>query len=224
VVVQSKRHAIRSAGGEGMNARRELLASGVYGVVVAVVVGILAAPDIGALVGWIVGAGTYIVVIWRKVWPMNAAQAAPLAEREDPTRATADLILLGATVASLAAVGLELARAGNTSGTDEVLRIALALSTIVVSWVVLHTVFMIRYARMYYAGEDGGIDFNQDEPPDFHDFAYLAFTIGMTYQVSDTTIQSAEIRRAALRHAILSFLFGTGILATSINLVATLSS
>jgi uncharacterized membrane protein len=215
---------MRRAEHEGMNARRELLASGVYGLLAGVLVGALAAPDIGALVGWIVGAGTYIVVIWRKVWPMGAAQTAPLAEREDPTRGTADLILLGAALASLAAVGLELARAGDTSGTDEVLRIALGLSAIVVSWIVLHTVFMIRYARMYYAGEDGGIDFNQEEPPDFHDFAYLAFTIGMTYQVSDTTIRSAEIRRAALRHAILSFLFGTGILATSINLVATLSS
>jgi uncharacterized membrane protein len=88
----------------------------------------------------------------------------------------------------------------------------------------VHTVFMLRYAQLYYAGEQGGIDFNQADPPTYTDFAYLAFTIGMTFQVSDTPLRSKVIRRTALRHALLSYLFGTGILATTINLVASLSS
>jgi uncharacterized membrane protein len=75
---------------------------------------------------------------------------------------------------------------------------------------------------MYY--EDGGVDFNERAPPCYTDFAYLAFTIGMTFQVSDTDLQTREFRRVALCHALLSFVFGTGILATTINLVASLSS
>jgi uncharacterized membrane protein len=81
---------------------------------------------------------------------------------------------------------------------------------------------MLRYAVLYYSGSIGGIDFNQKDPPRFADFAYLAFTLGMTYQVSDTNLQSAQIRAAALRHGLLSFVFGSMILATTVNLVAGL--
>jgi uncharacterized membrane protein len=88
----------------------------------------------------------------------------------------------------------------------------------------VHTVFTLRYANLYYSGKAGGIDFNQPDLPTYTDFAYLAFTIGMTFQVSDTSLRSGIIRRTALRHALLSYLFGTGILATTINLVASLSS
>jgi len=76
---------------------------------------------------------------------------------------------------------------------------------------------------LYYSGSVGGINFNQKERPAFLDFAYLAFTIGMTYQVSDTNLESTQIRSAAFRHALLSFVFGSMILATMVNLVAGLS-
>jgi uncharacterized membrane protein len=66
------------------------------------------------------------------------------------------------------------------------------------------------------------VDFNEDDAPDYRDFAYLAFTIGMTFQVSDTTLQTSEIRRTALRHALLSYVFGAVVIATTINLVAGL--
>ena len=222
--MQREHSVIRRMAGRGTNARREVFAAGAFGLVVGVVVGVLVAPDVGALVGYDVAGIVYIAALWMDVRSLSAEETAPLARREDPTRGTADLILVGAALASLAAVGLELAQAGDSSGATEVLRIALGLSAIVVSWVLVHTVFMIRYAGMYYGGEEGGIDFNQSDAPTFHDFAYLSFTIGMTYQVSDTNIESPEIRRIALRHAVLSFLFGTGILATSINLVVALSS
>jgi uncharacterized membrane protein len=82
---------------------------------------------------------------------------------------------------------------------------------------------MLRYAVLYYSGTVGGIDFNQDELPRFMDFAYVAFTIGMTYQVSDTTLRSSQIRLAVLRHGLQSFIFGSLILATTVNLVAGLA-
>jgi len=88
----------------------------------------------------------------------------------------------------------------------------------------VHTVFALRYARLFYADPPGGIDFKNHgtEPPDYRDFAYVAFTIGMTFQVSDTDIQSRIVRRTVLRHALLSFFFGAVILATTVNVIASL--
>jgi uncharacterized membrane protein len=92
-----------------------------------------------------------------------------------------------------------------------------------VSWTLVHTVFTLKYARLYYSGQVGGIDFNQDDAPQYSDFAYLAFTIGMTFQVSDTNIESKQIRRTALRRAWFSFPLGAVIIAASINLVSGLA-
>ncbi|MGH9277374.1 MAG: DUF1345 domain-containing protein, partial [Acidimicrobiales bacterium] len=96
-----------------------------------------------------------------------------------------------------------------------------ALFGIVLAWAVVHSVYTLRYARLYYQ-EGGGIDFSQAADPDYRDFAYVAFTIGMTYQVSDTEVASRSIRHTVLRHALLSFVFGTAILAVTINVVASL--
>jgi uncharacterized membrane protein len=99
---------------------------------------------------------------------------------------------------------------------------AVAVVSVVLSWALVHTVFTLRYGRLYHDGAPGGIDFHGDEPPTYHDFAYMAFTIGMTYQVSDTEVPSREIRANVVRHALLSFLFGTSIIAVTINIVANL--
>jgi uncharacterized membrane protein len=88
----------------------------------------------------------------------------------------------------------------------------------------VHTVFTLRYARLYYLDEDGGIDFNEADPPRYSDFAYLAFTIGMTFQVSDTDIQDKTIRATILRHMWLSYVFGAVIVAITINLIAGLTT
>lgn len=83
--------------------------------------------------------------------------------------------------------------------------------------------YTVKYARLYYAAEPGGIDFNESVSQQYSDFAYLSFTIGMTFQVSDTDIQNTQIRRTALRHALLSFPLGAVIIATSINLISGLA-
>jgi len=95
--------------------------------------------------------------------------------------------------------------------------------SVFVSWVLVHTVFTLNYARLYYSGPVGGIDFNEVADPQYSDFAYVAFTIGMTFQVSDTSIRTKEVRRAALRHAWLSFPLVAVIIPTSINLVTGLA-
>jgi uncharacterized membrane protein len=113
--------------------------------------------------------------------------------------------------------------AGSASGNLKYVEAGLALASVFVSWTLVHTVFTLKYARLYYSGQAGGIDFNEPDDPQYSDFAYLSFTIGMTFQVSDTDIESKQIRRTALRHAWLSFPLGAVIIATAINLVAGLA-
>jgi uncharacterized membrane protein len=162
--------------------------------------------------------------MWSTVWHLDAERTARQAVAEDPGRAATDVLLLTASVASLVAVGLVIVRAGNSSGAAESLQAGLSLASVVLSWAVVHTVFMLRYASLYYSGPDGGVDFNQDAPPRYTDFAYLAFTIGMTFQVSDTELTTTDVRGTALRHALLSYLFGAVILAATINLIAGLAN
>jgi uncharacterized membrane protein len=171
---------------------------------------------------WDVAAVTFLVWVWWSVWSVDAPGTAKHSQRDDPARAASDALLIGASLASLAAVGIILVRAGHSSGATRGSLIGASIVSILLAWSVVHTVFCLRYARLYYAGTPGGIDFNESDPPAYADFGYLALTIGMTFQVSDTDLQSKPIRRTAIRHALLSYLFGALIVATTINLVTGL--
>jgi uncharacterized membrane protein len=206
----------------GVSARRKVLISVLIGVAVGGAATTLIPWPLAPLIAWDTAALTYVIWIWRKIWPLDAGRTAAHAEREDPTTAAADLILLTAAVASLVAVGYVLMRASSAHGLAKALHVAFGVASVITSWALIHTVFTLRYAKLYYAGEDGGADFHGDGPPTFADFAYLAFTLGMTFQVSDTELRSREMRKAALRHALLSYVFGTVIVASTINLVAGL--
>jgi uncharacterized membrane protein len=195
----------------------------VVGVLVGLVSGLLGVWPLAPLLGWDGMALTWLLLLVPAIAPMNAELTARRAVREDPTRPVADVLLLGAAVASLVAVGLVLVRAGHSKGLLQALEVALGIGSVVLSWALVHTSYVLRYAQLYYSGPDGGVNFNQDEPPSYLDFAYLAFTIGMTFQVSDTALQNRQIRRAALGHALLSYLFGTVIVAATVNLIAGLS-
>lgn len=176
-----------------------------------------------ALIGWDTAAACYLAWTWLIVWRLDPRRTERLAKREDPSRAVAELLILGAGTAQLVAVGFALAKASHASGGMKAYLIGLGLLSVVLSWTMVHTVFMLRYARTYVGAEPpGGIDFGGDEAPSYIDFAYFAFTIGMTFQVSDTTITAAAIRRLTLRHALLSYLFGAVLLGLVINVVATL--
>jgi uncharacterized membrane protein len=178
--------------------------------------------QIGTLVGWDVAAAVYAAWSWATIWHRDPAATARLALREDPGRAIADALLLIASTASVLAVAAAIAagRAGSPGERD--LHAGLAVASVVLSWTVVQTVFTLHYARLYYSHPAGGIDFNQEAPPRYSDFAYLAFTVGMTFQVSDTDLQTATLRAEALRQALLSYLLGAVILAATINLVAGL--
>lgn len=207
-----------------MTSRVEVLLSVLCGVAVAVPVSLATSLPLAVLIGWDAASAAYLIWMWRVILRCDAGETARRASGTDPDRTVTDILLLTAAVASLVAVGLVLVHAAQSRGGGELLQIALGLGSVIVSWAMVHTIFTLRYAHLYYAGEDGGVIFNEPDPPTYADFAYLAFTIGMTYQVSDTALRSKVIRRTALRQALLSYLFGTGILATTINLVAGLSS
>ncbi len=196
-------------------------------VVVGVCVGVWLALHGNAkyapLAGWDTAAAIILLWVSLTVFRLDREETQRYASREDPGRAVVDLLLLVASVVSLVAVGVLLFQAGDAQGSEKHLLVGLGLVSVVASWAVVHTAFALRYARLYYDDPVGGIDFNEPELPSYLNFVYLALTVGMTYQVSDTNIKSNEIRGAVLHHAMLSFLFGTGILATAINLVAGLS-
>jgi uncharacterized membrane protein len=205
----------------GMSAAQRAMVA----VAIALVVGLATVPfapwQLSPLAGWIVGGAWWLTSVWRKVRRFAPLETESLATREDNSRIVAELILVSASVASLLGTGFALIKANQTGGGGKAFLTAVALLTVVVSWAMVHTVFALRYAHLYYTKPVGGIDFkSREERPDYHDFAYVAFTIGMTFQVSDTDIQSRRIRRNVFAHALLSYLFGSVILAVAINTIA----
>ena len=206
----------------GASASVRVGVAAVVGACAGLAVSVPATWQLGTLAGWDAAAVVYLVWTWTTIWRRDATATARLAVREDPGRATADAVVLVASVVSLLAVGLVITAGSTRDLGARDARAGLAVASVVLSWMVVQTVFTSRYARLYYTGPEGGISFNQQAPPRYSDFAYLAFTVGMTFQVSDTGLQTADIRATALRHALLSYLLGAVILATTINLVSGL--
>ena len=204
------------------SATTRLLASVVVGALVGTAVSFAGPWQVALLVGWMAAAALFVVWMWVTIWPMDAGATKAHSSREDPGRAATDATFLLAALASLIAVGLLLLGGASNAG-GKPTQAALSLGSVVLAWASVHTLFTARYARLYYAGPAGGIDFHDPNPPRYSDFAYLAFTIGMTFQVSDTDLETVVIRATALRHALLSYVFGVGIIATMVNLVAGLS-
>ena len=210
-------------GRRGVSAVIRLLVAVASGVVVGAAVCVLRTWPDGVLLGWITTGTVFVSWMWIIIWPMNAETTAAFARREDPGRAATETTVLVAAVASLGAVAAFLT-SGSSGQESADLQAALTVLSVALAWVTVHTVFTTRYARLYYAdAHREAVDFNEDAAPQYSDFAYLAFTIGMTFQVSDTDLKTKMIRRTALRHALLSFMFGAIIIATTINLVAGLA-
>jgi uncharacterized membrane protein len=176
--------------------------------------------QLALLAGWSVASVTFVAWVWLTLGRLDAAATRRHATGEDPSRATADLLLVGSSVASLAGVALALLKGASAPSWADPVN-ALVLATVASSWGTIHTVFALRYADLYYR-QRGGVEWNGDGDPDYRDFAYLAFTVGMTFQVSDTAITTRAMRRTVLRHALLSYLFGVVIIAATINVVAGL--
>jgi uncharacterized membrane protein len=174
------------------------------------------------LIGWVVATASFLLAVWRAIVSLDAPSTERVAIREDLSIPIAELIVLTAAVACLGGVGMALVKAGQIGGGPKAGLIVLGVASVMTAWGTVHTTYTLRYARLYYSGRNGGVDFNSRSDPTYVDFAYLAFTIGMTFQVSDTDLTSAVVRHAALRHALLSYLFGAVIIGMTINVVASL--
>ena len=173
-------------------------------------------------VGWLAAAATYVLWVWLIVGRMDGVATSSHAVREDPSRALTNVLLVAAAVASVVAVVGLLVVASVASGSDRVMLTAVAFASIVSSWVLVYTLYTLEYARLFYSGR-GGADFPGTPTPAYADFAYLAFTVGMTYQVSDTAVSGTPMRSAVLRHALLSFVLDAVILATVVNVIVGLA-
>jgi uncharacterized membrane protein len=203
------------------SARFRVLVSAAAGLGVGAGLSAVAPWRYDLLAGWMTAAALFVTWMWLTIWPMSAPDTRRHACREDAGQATSDLVVLVAALASLGAVGLFLS-GGSSGGSGKDAVAALSVSSVALAWASVHTVFTARYARLYYVGSRGGVDFNHDAEPRYRDFAYLAFTVGMTFQVSDTNITRQDFRAAVLRHMLLSYLLGAVVIATTINLVAGL--
>lgn len=204
--------------------RNRVMVAAAFGVLAAIVVAWFVPWQLTILVAWDVTAVACVGSVWISIGHFGPAETKQFAVREDNTRTETHLLLLGAALVSLVGVVLAFLKANEGAHRQELLLEGFGVFTIACSWALVHTVFALRYAHVYYTEPEGGIDFKAKgaEHPDYVDFAYTAFTIGMTFQVSDTDITRREMRREVLRHALLSFLFGAVILATTINVIASL--
>ncbi|MCJ0904322.1 MULTISPECIES: DUF1345 domain-containing protein [unclassified Rhodococcus (in: high G+C Gram-positive bacteria)] len=193
----------------------------ILGVIAGIVVALVGYARFSFLIGWDVAAMVFTVWTWILVWPFDATLTASHSTREEPARNVAHLLILAAAVASL--VGIAFLLLASPDGRRyQLVAASIAVVSVVISWLAVHTLFALGYARLYYSGPDGGIDFNQEEPPRYSDFGYVAYTVGMSFAISDTNLTSSDMRAMALGHALLSYVFGSVIVASVVNLIAGL--
>lgn len=137
----------------------------------------------------------------------------------DPSRSETEMLVILGALSGLIPVATMLVR-GRT-----VAEAALTLLTVAAGWLAVHTTYTLRYAKHYLAAEPGCVDFGGSQGhPQLSDFAYLSFTLGMTYQVSDTDLRSPTVRRMVWGHTMLSYLFGTIVIASAISLLVSLAA
>jgi uncharacterized membrane protein len=175
------------------------------------------------LIGWNVAVVLYLVLAAALVARSDVHRLKRRAANQDEGNLAILVLVVAAAIASLGAIFAELAtQAGQTRQPGQLI---LATATVVLSWAFIHSIFALHYAHEFYGeGRDrqkGGMSFPDDNEPDYWDFAYFAFTIGMCAQVSDVTVSSKSIRRTVLTHSIVSFLFNAALLALTVNIAAS---
>lgn len=197
----------------------------VVAILVGIAVGFVVTPFLGLAAGILAGWGALAVVnvVWilLVVWPMDAEQTRSHATEEDPGRGVARVIALTGSFVSIAAVLVVVLEARHAAGWTQFALAGSAVVSVAASWGLIQTDYMLRYARVYYDGSRG-IVFNQDEDPEYTDFAYFSVGLGMTYQVADTNVGRNAIRRLVIAQTTIAYVFGALILGTIINLVTGL--
>ncbi|MEO8885341.1 MAG: DUF1345 domain-containing protein [Mucilaginibacter sp.] len=183
-----------------------------------------------ALISWVAFAMTVIIMDWIIIIKAHPREVRKIARLEDSNRTLIFLFVIAASVISLGAILFLLKSTKGHSQADVTGHILLAMASVIVSWWLVHTLFAMRYAHLYYAinVEDGdtksygGLEFPKTTDPDYLDFVYFSFVIGMTFQVSDVEISDKYIRRLAWIHGLIAFAFNTAIVALSINIISSM--
>ncbi|MEY4729521.1 MAG: hypothetical protein RL020_679 [Pseudomonadota bacterium] len=207
----------------------------VHRLVIAIIVSLLVMAllqlmdmnmDTRLLAAWDVGAMTYLGLVWLLVSKSDAVATRVRAQLQDQSGFVIFLIVITAAMASIVAIGFTLHGVKEMSPLLKSLHLALAIMALISSWLLIQTVFAFHYARHYYGlgkkttQHSGGLLFPGDQAPDYLDFIYYAYVVGMTSQVSDVVVTSRNMRRQTLLHSVLAFLFNMAILAMSINIIA----
>jgi uncharacterized membrane protein len=201
----------------------------VYGLITAVAVALLPVPTtlpFRALLGWCAGAAVYLVLAWWLAEVFDAKSTRQRAQAQDEPSVVLFGVMLLAVLACVTSVTLLLQQIKALAGAERAIHMALAMTALALSWLFIQTLFAFRYAHRYYQEEkrrepDGpGLVFPKQPNPDYFDFLYYSFVIGMTSQVSDVQVSSREMRRLTLGHGILSFAFNVLIVALTINVLA----
>ncbi|MDQ1135543.1 putative membrane protein [Microbacterium sp. SORGH_AS 1204] len=194
----------------------------IVGAGAAVVAALLGIPDLSPLLGWVIAAGIFLTWAWPRAWPADSERTRTLARHEERSRRLVDTLIIAATLFSVVLVVFALIRSQQQDLIGSLAAI-LAVVGVVAAWALVNTVYAFKYARMYYLDDRHRFDFDQDEDPAYSDFAYTAFLIGMAYSASNVTQSSTASRRIALGHALLSYFFGTFVVAVAINLITGLT-
>lgn len=170
----------------------------------------------------------FLSLTWWAMIRATPATMRRIAQQQDEGRIVILSLITAAACISILAIGFLLHDKGSLSE-HFALHLGLSVLTIIASWMLVHTIFAIHYAHAYYQNHQtsqecqaGGLDFPGEAEPDYWDFLYFSFVIGMTSQVSDVQTTSGAMRRLALGHGVLSFFFNTTILAMGINIIAGL--
>lgn len=174
------------------------------------------------LVGWDIGIGLYLVLAFHMMAGSDVHSIRRRAAGQDEGKFAMLVLTVAAALASLGAIVAELSSTLN-AGARQPTQLVLAIATIVLSWAFIHTIFALHYAHEFYDDEGGGgLTFpGPNEEPDYWDFMYFSFVIGMTSQVSDVGVTSKPIRRTVAAHGVFSFVFNVALLALAVNIAAS---
>ncbi len=227
MAAKSKQRTFFSIIWRAVRARPRMLISLIFGTLVLY----FGPTDVGttrALLAWNASTVLFIVLILVMMGRTRAQDIRDHSSAEEEGRFTVLTVVIAAAAMTLIAIGVEIFAVKEMQGASRALRLALTFGTVISSWAFVHVVFTIYYAHEFHsemAGKKvlrGGLQFPGETMPDYWDFLYFAFTVGMTAQTSDVVITSRRMRRLVIVHAIVSFVFTTAVIALTVNLGAQL--
>ncbi|MET1053913.1 MAG: DUF1345 domain-containing protein [Pedobacter sp.] len=218
-----------------LDAHHKLLISLVSALIIFFTVHTKVSFNTSLVITWITFSVVMLGLYWSTILTTHPLEMKKIAKVQDSNRTLIFMFVLAAALASLFVVILLLSSTKQLSGMELSMHVFLSIAAVVCSWALVHTIFVFRYAHLYYENAPGlkdaeaskyteGLEFPEEKEPDYLDFTYFSFVIGMTFQVSDVEISSKRIRRLALMHSLVSFAFNTVIVALSINIISSLIS